>query len=80
MPGVVALDIEVTPELEVEGRARDLVRLIQQARRDAGLDVSDRIVLTVVAAEPWLDAVGRARSVDRERDVGDECRDRTFRQ
>jgi isoleucyl-tRNA synthetase len=55
--GVVALDIEVTPELEVEGRARDLVRLIQQARRDAGLDVSDRITLTVVATEPWLDAV-----------------------
>jgi isoleucyl-tRNA synthetase len=55
--GVVALDIEVTPELEVEGRARDLVRLIQQARRDAGLDVSDRIALTVVATEPWLDAV-----------------------
>ncbi len=55
--GVVALDIEVTPELEVEGRARDLVRLIQQARRDAGLDVSDRIVLTVVATEPWLAAV-----------------------
>ncbi len=55
--GVVALDIEVTPELEVEGRARDLVRLIQQARRDAGLDVSDRIVLTVAAAEPWLEAV-----------------------
>ncbi len=55
--GVVALDIEVTPELEVEGRARDLVRLIQQARRDAGLDVSDRITLTVAATEPWLDAV-----------------------
>ncbi len=55
--GVVALDIEVTPELEVEGRARDLVRLIQQARRDTGLDVSDRIALTVVATEPWLDAV-----------------------
>ena len=55
--GVVSLDIEVTHELEVEGRARDLVRLIQQARRDAGLDVSDRIVLTVVATDPWLDAV-----------------------
>ncbi|HYN34447.1 MAG TPA: class I tRNA ligase family protein, partial [Ilumatobacteraceae bacterium] len=55
--GVVALDIEVTPELEVEGRARDLVRLIQQARRDAGFDVSDRIVLTVTATDLWLEAV-----------------------
>jgi len=47
--GMVALDTDVTPELEAEGRARDLIRSIQQARRDAGLDVSDRIELTVVA-------------------------------
>ncbi len=46
-PGVVALDTTVTEELEVEGRARDLVRSIQQARRDADLDVSDRIRLRV---------------------------------
>ncbi len=45
--GVVILDCELTPELEAEGVARDLVRLVQQARRDAGFDVSDRIELTV---------------------------------
>lgn len=45
--GVVLLDIEVTAELEAEGLARDVVRAVQQARRDAGLDVSDRIVLTL---------------------------------
>jgi isoleucyl-tRNA synthetase len=61
--GVVALDIEVTPELEVEGRARDLVRLIQQARRDAALDVSDRIVLTIVADDAWLEAVAAHESL-----------------
>jgi isoleucyl-tRNA synthetase len=55
--GVVALDVDVTEELEIEGRARDLVRLVQQARRDAGLDVSDRIDLTVTATEPWTGAV-----------------------
>ena len=43
--GVVVLDIDLTPELEAEGVARDLVRLVQQARRDAGLHVSDRITL-----------------------------------
>jgi isoleucyl-tRNA synthetase len=43
--GVVVLDTDVTPELHAEGVARDLVRLVQQARRDAGLAVSDRIVL-----------------------------------
>ncbi|MCU1378652.1 MAG: isoleucine-tRNA ligase [Acidimicrobiales bacterium] len=44
---VVALDTTVTPELHAEGVARDLVRLVQQARRDAGLDVTDRIELTL---------------------------------
>src|SRR5690606_8181458 len=48
--GMVALDTTVTPELETEGRARDLIRLIQQARRDAGLAVSDRIELALVAS------------------------------
>ncbi|MGD9996665.1 MAG: isoleucine--tRNA ligase [Ilumatobacteraceae bacterium] len=45
--GVVVLDTHVTPELEAEGVTRDLVRLVQQARRNAGLAVSDRIDLVV---------------------------------
>jgi isoleucyl-tRNA synthetase len=46
--GLVVLDTEVTPELEREGVARDLIRKVQQARREADLDVSDRIALVVV--------------------------------
>ena len=42
---VVILDTEVTPELEAEGSARDLIRLIQQSRKDADLEVTDRISL-----------------------------------
>lgn len=38
---VVALDLTVTPELHAEGVTRDLVRLVQQARRDGGLDVTE---------------------------------------
>ncbi|AGZ39814.1 isoleucine--tRNA ligase [Actinoplanes friuliensis] len=48
--GVVLLDTEVTPELAAEGLARDVIRVVQQARRDADLDVSDRISLLVAAA------------------------------
>jgi len=52
--GFVVLDTEVTPELAQEGLARDIVRAVQQARRDAGLDVSDRISLTVTGhQEVW---------------------------
>jgi isoleucyl-tRNA synthetase len=46
----------VTPELEAEGTARDLVRAVQQARKDAGLQVSDRIALTISAPAATLDA------------------------
>jgi isoleucyl-tRNA synthetase len=49
--GLVVLDTVVTPELEAEGAARDLIRQIQQARRDAGLDVSDRIALSVSGSD-----------------------------
>ncbi|WP_181311419.1 isoleucine--tRNA ligase [Nocardioides campestrisoli] len=54
--GFVVLDTTLTPELEAEGLARDLVRTVQQARRDAGLDVSDRITLTVSGPQAVLDA------------------------
>ena len=49
--GVVVLDIELTPELEAEGAARDVIRLVQQHRRDAALDVSDRIKLRLSLPE-----------------------------
>src|ERR1035437_2810674 len=46
--GAVSVDLAVTPELESEGLARDIVRLVQSARRDAGLHLADRIRL-------WID-------------------------
>ncbi len=55
--GLVELDTSVTPELAAEGVARDVVRIVQQARRDAGLAVSDRIRLTIGADGSVADAV-----------------------
>jgi isoleucyl-tRNA synthetase len=55
--GFVVLNTEVTPELEAEGLARDMVRAIQQARKDAGLNVSDRIRTTVAAAPNVIEAL-----------------------
>ncbi|WP_449277335.1 isoleucine--tRNA ligase [Leucobacter sp. GX24907] len=47
--GFVLLSTETTPELEAEGVARDAIRAVQEARKQAGLDVSDRIRLTLRA-------------------------------
>jgi isoleucyl-tRNA synthetase len=41
----VALELDLTPELVHEGLARELVRVVQDARKAAGLEVSDRILL-----------------------------------
>jgi isoleucyl-tRNA synthetase len=49
--GVVLLDLELTPDLIAEGMARDVIRAVQQARRDADLDVSDRIDLVLGVAD-----------------------------
>jgi isoleucyl-tRNA synthetase len=44
-PISVALDVTVTPELAVEGTAREIISAVQGIRRDQGLEVSDRITL-----------------------------------
>jgi isoleucyl-tRNA synthetase len=45
--GAITLDTLPTPELEQEGLARDIVRIVQKCRKDANLNVADRIKLTI---------------------------------
>ena len=54
--GFVLLDTTVTPELEAEGWARDVIRNVADARREADLHVSDRIELTLTIAPARADA------------------------
>jgi isoleucyl-tRNA synthetase len=48
----VAIDITVTPELRREGIAREVIRLVQEARKNDGLDVTDRIWLRWSSGDP----------------------------
>jgi isoleucyl-tRNA synthetase len=52
----VALDLEVTDELRRAGLAREVIRMIQEARKNSGFDVSDRIALTWSASPTMAEA------------------------
>jgi isoleucyl-tRNA synthetase len=53
----VALDLELSPRLVRAGLAREVVRLVQEARKHSGFDVSDRIVLTWSATGETAEAL-----------------------
>ncbi|WP_405057877.1 isoleucine--tRNA ligase [Kribbella sp. NBC_01505] len=56
----VALDLEITPELKQAGLAREVVRTLQEARKAAGLEVSDRIKVWLTTTDTELaDALGK---------------------
>jgi isoleucyl-tRNA synthetase len=61
----VALDTQITPELRLAGLAREFIRLVQAARKDAGFDVADRVLLSWAASGDVADAIrahaGQAR-------------------
>jgi isoleucyl-tRNA synthetase len=72
---VVAVDIRVDDELRLEGRVYDLIHKVQGLRREAGLEISDRIILTVtdaerdlLAQEEWIKGETLATRIE----VGDE--------
>ena len=76
----IALDLELTPELERAGLVREVIRFVQDSRKNAGFEVSDRICLTWVASGDLADAIGEhaeqiagevlATSMDRAEESG----------
>jgi len=69
----VAIDITIGPELRREGLAREVIRLIQEARKNDGLEVTDRIRLRWRSEDPEVTAAltehagliaGEVRAVD----------------
>ncbi|AZJ33336.1 Isoleucyl-tRNA synthetase [Tenacibaculum mesophilum] len=53
----VALDVTINDELRKEGVARELVNRIQNARKDTGLEVTDKIKLTILQADDLKESV-----------------------
>ena len=59
----IALDLTMTPELRRMGLARDVVRQIQEARKNSGLEVSDRITLRWTGTGELREAIEEHASV-----------------
>ncbi|MGZ4307590.1 MAG: DUF5915 domain-containing protein, partial [Solirubrobacteraceae bacterium] len=58
----VALELEIDDDLRREGWAREIVHAVQAARRDAGLEITDRIALTLDGDAGLIDAAQERES------------------
>ncbi len=72
---LVALDTTLTDELRLEGAARDLVRVIQDARKEAGFEIADRIKLYLSGLGAHHEGVSLEQLVERH---GDYVRSETL--
>ena len=68
----VALSTDLTDELIREGQARDVIRMIQQARKDADLQIEDRIRVTIPATGDLAAAVREHEATIKEETLADE--------
>jgi isoleucyl-tRNA synthetase len=72
---LVALDTRLTDALRQEGLARELVRRVQDARKNAGFNISDRIAIFLAGLDPggpWAAAVARWGDYIRGETLADE--------
>tara|TARA_B110000003_G_scaffold152808_3_gene153568 strand:+ start:40369 stop:43776 length:3408 start_codon:yes stop_codon:yes gene_type:complete len=68
----VALDVSISEELRKEGVARELINRIQNARKDAGLEVTDRIKLTVLKFEDLEESINNNKEYIKSETLIDE--------
>ena len=61
-PSIAAIDPSITPELKLEGRARELVSRVQRMRKESGFAVSDRIGVVVAGELEVKDVVDAPRA------------------
>ena len=68
----VALDVTISEELRKEGVARELINRIQNARKDMGLEVTDRIKLTVLKFEDLEESINNNKEYIMSETLTDE--------
>ncbi|WP_332735409.1 isoleucine--tRNA ligase [Flavihumibacter sp.] len=68
----VALDVTVTPELEQEGNARELVNRIQKIRKDNGYELTDRILVKLSQAGVLAESIRHFGPYIKEEVLADE--------
>lgn len=72
---LIQLDIEITQDLANEGIARDIIRAIQQNRKDADLDISDKISLSVFSSNSQILEVAKSfENYIKEQVLGNELK------
>ena len=68
---LLILDLELTPELIEEGYARDIVRFIQQARKDAHFSITDRILIEIISEFDLSKIIDNYRDFIKEQTLGE---------
>lgn len=70
----VALDTNLTPELIQEGLAREFINRVQNMRKDADFDVSDRIEISIVTTDVLQEAISKMKSYIMQETLAEELR------
>ena len=55
----IALDIKIDKELKMEGIVRDLIRHVQNFRKDSNLEVNDRIIFSINSSKEILESISK---------------------
>ena len=55
----IGLDVNISKELKMEGMVRDLIRYVQNFRKDSELEVSDRIKFAILASDEIIESINQ---------------------